>query len=257
MFMSAKEPEAEERGTGRQPQVQTRHPGRAVHRPRQRNAAPCRSTRRRSSRRSSTRRNATATPRRRSTRHRWSSPRRPWRNPGRRSNRMQGRFTEYQRAGTYKPAVAMKWARRLVDRTAGDGRGTVDQPPAPPGRRTAHPGTRRHAGSDAGQEQNGGAGRPSNRTCRKAADTPDAIGDEPTRAATENRDGTRRRSRRARPWPPFPETKARNHRRRRGTANRNDGTRTLKSTLDRFRTRLRENLGGLNADHARTPALDQ
>ena len=33
-------------------------------------------------------------------------------------SRMQGRFTEYQRAGTYKPAVAMKWARRLVDRTA-------------------------------------------------------------------------------------------------------------------------------------------
>lgn len=33
-------------------------------------------------------------------------------------SRMQGRFTECQRAGTYKPAVAMKWARRLVDRTA-------------------------------------------------------------------------------------------------------------------------------------------
>lgn len=33
-------------------------------------------------------------------------------------SRMQGRFTEYQRAGTYKPDVAMKWARRLVDRTA-------------------------------------------------------------------------------------------------------------------------------------------
>ena len=33
-------------------------------------------------------------------------------------SRMQGRFTEYQRAGTYKPVVAMKWARRLVDRTA-------------------------------------------------------------------------------------------------------------------------------------------
>ena len=34
MFMSGEEPEAEERGTGRQHQVQTRHPGRAVHRPR-------------------------------------------------------------------------------------------------------------------------------------------------------------------------------------------------------------------------------
>ena len=33
--------------------------------------------------------------------------------------RMQGRFAEYQRDGMYKPAVAMKWARRLVDRTAG------------------------------------------------------------------------------------------------------------------------------------------
>lgn len=33
-------------------------------------------------------------------------------------SRMQGRFTEYQRAGTYKPAVAMKWARRLVGLTA-------------------------------------------------------------------------------------------------------------------------------------------
>ena len=31
----------------------------------------------------------------------------------------------------------------------------------------------------------------------------------------------------------------------------------LKSTLDRFRTRLKKNLDGLNADHARTPALDQ
>ena len=29
-----KEPKAEERGTGRQPQIQTRHPGRTVHRPR-------------------------------------------------------------------------------------------------------------------------------------------------------------------------------------------------------------------------------
>lgn len=37
--------------------------------------------------------------------------------------RMQGRFTEYQRAGTYKPSVAMKWARRLVDRTAGEDEG--------------------------------------------------------------------------------------------------------------------------------------
>ena len=37
------------------------------------------------------------------------------------------------------------------------GRGTVDQPPTPPGRQTAHPGTHRHAGSDAGQEQNNGS----------------------------------------------------------------------------------------------------
>lgn len=43
--------------------------------------------------------------------------------------RMQGRFAEYQRAGTYKPAVALKWARRLVDRTAGadEGRWTSRQ----------------------------------------------------------------------------------------------------------------------------------
>ena len=38
-------------------------------------------------------------------------------------NRMQGRFTEYQRDGTYKSAVAMKWARRLIDRTAGEDEG--------------------------------------------------------------------------------------------------------------------------------------
>ncbi|MFR9114757.1 MAG: hypothetical protein ACLVI6_07635, partial [Bifidobacterium bifidum] len=38
-------------------------------------------------------------------------------------SRMQGRFTEYRRAGTYKPAVALKWARRLVDRTAGGDEG--------------------------------------------------------------------------------------------------------------------------------------
>lgn len=37
------------------------------------------------------------------------------------------------------------------------GRGTVDQPPTPPGRQTAHPGTHRHAGSDAGQKQNNGS----------------------------------------------------------------------------------------------------
>lgn len=31
---------------------------------------------------------------------------------------MQERFAEYLRTGTYKPRTALKWTRRLVDRTA-------------------------------------------------------------------------------------------------------------------------------------------
>ena len=48
-----------------------------------------------------------------------------------------------------------------------NGRRTVDQPPTPPGRRTAHPGTRRHTGTDAGQRQNG---EPANRRTGRGGD---------------------------------------------------------------------------------------
>lgn len=43
--------------------------------------------------------------------------------------RMRARFVEYQAAGTFKPSVALKWARRLIDRTAEtrDGRWTKRQ----------------------------------------------------------------------------------------------------------------------------------
>ena len=96
------EPEAEERGTGRQHQVQTRHPGRAVHRPR--SGTPHHAGRPADARPGGqTRRNATATPRRRSTRHRWSSSRRPWRNPGRRSNAC--------RAGSRNTSVPVRTSR--------------------------------------------------------------------------------------------------------------------------------------------------
>ena len=85
--------------------------------------------------------------------------------------RMQGRFTEYQRAGTYKPSVAMKWARRLVDRTAGEdeGRWTNRQRRQAPDCSSRNSPARRIRRRPEAKQR---IVRPSNSTCRKAAKRP-------------------------------------------------------------------------------------
>jgi len=153
-------------------------------------------------------------------------------------NRMQGRFAEYQRDGTYKPAVAMKWARRIVDWTAGEdeGRWTNRQ--------------RRQAAGLLIQELAGTQEPTQDRD--KTTDPPtveqgaDATGTprktEPTKATEQGRNHNEAGS-------PAPaagtETKAESPE----TTRRDDPERRhtdLKSTLDRFKTRLRENLDGPN-----------
>ncbi|MFR2313458.1 MAG: hypothetical protein ACLS6O_00185 [Bifidobacterium sp.] len=139
--------------------------------------------------------------------------------------RMQGRFAEYQRAGTYKPAVALKWARRLVDRTAGadEGRWTSRQRRQAAG---SHPGTRRRTGTDAGQSKTPTA----NRRTGRGGDRHAGNG----RPRRRNRDGPRRSrlaGRRPGAKAEPPETTRRDDPERRHT--------DLKSTLDRFHTRLR------------------
>lgn len=133
-------------------------------------------------------------------------------------SRMQGRFTEYQRAGTYKPAVAMKWARRLVDRTAetDEGRWTNRQR-----RQAAGLLIQELAGTqEPTQDRDKTASRTTVEQDAEATDTTRKT--EPT-TSTEQ-DGTTTKPAR-RPWPPSRRRKP-NHRRRRGTTNRNDGTRT-------------------------------
>lgn len=151
--------------------------------------------------------------------------------------RMQGRFTEYQRAGTYKPSVAMKWARRLVDRTAGEdeGRWTNRQR-----RQAARLLIQELTGTqDPTQARSKTTDRPTvEQYVPEGGKTPDAIGDETpapprkteTDMATKQRQG---------PIVPASQSPAAGPERRHTD---------LKSTLDRFRTRLKKNLDGLNAD---------
>ena len=151
---------------------------------------------------------------------------------------MQGRFTEYQRAGTYKPAVAMKWARRLVDRTAGadEGRWTNRQR-----RQAAGLLIQELAGAqEPTQDRDKTPTRPTVEQDAEATDTPRKT--EPTKATEQGRDhdeaGSPALADAAETKAEPPETTRRDDPERRHT--------DLKSTLDRFRTRLRENLDGLN-----------
>lgn len=155
--------------------------------------------------------------------------------------RMQGRFAEYQRDGAYKPAVAMKWARRLVDRTAGPDKdrwtsrqrrqaarlliqelaGTQD-----PTRSTDETRDRPAVGQAAPE-----AGRTSTPTSAKPDKTTEqarATGTtgSPSQAADQETESET-------PEPARHDGPERRHA-------------DLKSTLDRFRTRLKENLDGLN-----------
>ena len=142
------EPEAEERGTGRQPQIQTRHPGRTVHRPR--HGTPHHAGRPADARPGDRRRAETQPRRRADARH------------GIGGTRLEDRRGILAPDRTHAGPVRRIPARRRVqagrrnemgapprrpDRRTGQG--PVDQPPTPPGRQTAHPGTRRHTGSNA------------------------------------------------------------------------------------------------------------
>lgn len=153
-------------------------------------------------------------------------------------SRMQGRFTEYRRAGTYKPAVALKWARRLVDRTAGgdEGRWTNRQR-----RQAARLLIQELAGAQEPMQDRGKTpARPTIEQDAEATDTPRKT--EPTKETEQGRDHGRHEAgspaadpgAKAEP----PETTRRDDPERRHT--------DLKSTLDRFHTKLRENLDGLN-----------
>ena len=142
-------------------------------------------------------------------------------------SRMQGRFTEYRRAGTYKPAVALKWARRLVDRTAGgdEGRWTNRQR-----RQAARLLIRELAGAQEPMQDRGKT--PTRPTIEQDA--------EAKAKAEQGRDHDEAGSPAADPGAKAepPETTRRDDPERRHT--------DLKSTLDRFHTKLRENLDGLN-----------
>lgn len=149
--------------------------------------------------------------------------------------RMQGRFAEYQRDGTYKPAVALKWARRLVDRTAGPNQGRWANRQR---RQAARLLIQELAGTpEPTQDRDRTPNKPTIEQGAKTTGTPQT---EPTKATEQGRDhdvpdstaddpGTK-----AEP----PETTRHDNPERRHT--------DLKSTLDRFHTRLRENLDGLN-----------
>ena len=151
-------------------------------------------------------------------------------------SRMQGRFTEYRRAGTYKPAVALKWARRLVDRTAGgdEGRWTNRQR-----RQAARLLIQELAGAQEPMQDRGKTPtRPTIEQDAEATDTPRKT--EPTKETEQGRDHDEAGSPAADPGAKAepPETTHRDDPERRHT--------DLKSTLDRFHTKLRENLDGLN-----------
>ena len=151
--------------------------------------------------------------------------------------RMQGRFAEYQRAGTYKPAVALKWARRLVDRTAGEdeGRWTNRQR-----RQAARLLIQELTGTqDPTQARSKTTDRPTvEQYVPEGGKTPDAIGDE-TPAPPRKTETDMATKQRQDPIVPASQSPAAGPERRHTD---------LKSTLDRFRTRLKKNLDGLNAD---------
>ena len=153
-------------------------------------------------------------------------------------SRMQGRFTEYQRAGTYKPAVAMKWARRLVDQTAetDEGRWTNRQR-----RQAAGLLIQELAGTqEPTQDRGKTVSRPTVEQDAEATDTPRKT--EPTTSTEQGRDhdeaGSPALAAVTETKAESPETTRHDKPERRHT--------DMKSTLDRFRTRLRENLDGLN-----------
>lgn len=163
-------------------------------------------------------------------------------------SRMQGRFTEYQRAGTYKPVVAMKWARRLVDRTAetDEGRWTNRQR-----RQAAGLLIQELAGTqEPTQDRDKTASRPTVEQDAEATDTPRKT--EPTTSTEQGRDhdeaGSPALAAVTETKAESPETTRHDKPERRHT--------DLKSTLGRFRTRLRENLDGLNTAMP-APGLDQ
>lgn len=152
--------------------------------------------------------------------------------------RMQGRFVEYRRDGTYKPTVALKWARRLVDRTAGpdEGRWTNRQR-----RQAARLLIQELAGTEKPTQDRGKTtGLPTVGQNAEATDAP--RGTEPAKTAEQERchgeAGSPAAAADSGAKAESPETASRDDPERRRT--------DLKSTLDRFHTRLRENLDGLN-----------
>ena len=160
-------------------------------------------------------------------------------------SRMQGRFAEYRRDGTYKPAVAMKWARRLVDRTAepDEGRWTDRQR-----RQAAGLLIQELTGTqDPTQARNKTTNRPTAEQHEtEAGKTADAIGDE-TNEPPRKTEPDRATKQRQDPVVPASQSPAAGPERRHTD---------LKSTLDRFRTRLRENLDGLKEQTGRTRTAD-
>ena len=168
--------------------------------------------------------------------------------------RMQGRFAEYRRAGTYKPAVAMKWARRLVDRTAGTDK---DQWTSRQRRQAARlliqelTGTQDPTRSTDETRDRKTVGQARSETGRTPTPT-SAKPDEPPRKTqpdktTEQARATGTTGAPSQAADQETETETPEPARHDGPERRHAD---LKSTLDRFRTRLKENLDGLNT----TPA---
>lgn len=168
--------------------------------------------------------------------------------------RMQGRFAEYRRAGTYKPAVAMKWARRLVDRTAGTDK---DQWTSRQRRQAARlliqelTGTQDPTRSTDETRDRKTVGQARSETGRTPTPT-SAKPDEPPRKTqpdktTEQARATGTTGALSQAADQETETETPEPARHDGPERRHAD---LKSTLDRFRTRLKENLDELNT----TPA---
>lgn len=168
--------------------------------------------------------------------------------------RMQGRFAEYRRVGTYKPAVAMKWARRLVDRTAGTDK---DQWTSRQRRQAARlliqelTGTQDPTRSTDETRDRKTVGQARSETGRTPTPT-SAKPDEPPRKTqpdktTEQARATGTTGAPSQAADQETETETPEPARHDGPERRHAD---LKSTLDRFRTRLKENLDGLNT----TPA---
>ena len=177
--------------------------------------------------------------------------------------RMQDRFAEYQRNGTYKPAVALKWARRLIDRTAKPGEGqwtnrqrrqaaklliqeiTAQETQEQTKTETKNqPGVQQHAPetvqtpattSDTAAQPSQQPKKPAGQPEEKPASPQD--GEAVTDAQTHSRNQTATHESAAE----TPDT-ARDDTPQRRKAD-------LKSTLARFKTKLNENLGSLRSDY--------